>query len=212
MAKARQDKQDAFIIVDRLILDGKTYTVDNIHTVPAALNPNSIATPQIGDNIKAFFGGQSPLSNFHPGKFKVGMEWYDNSEQFYQKKKSDFVEDDEAGIRIMHASTPLECYRIGKELNAKLDIQLWNSGPALRIMEEGLKAKFEQNMHLKKFLMDTGKMTLVEASPRDCFWGVGIRLRDHTKLLDIPNWPGKNKLGKMLERIRDAFAANPTSN
>ncbi len=86
MTKARQNKRDAFIIVDRLILDGKTYTVDNIHSVPAALNPNSTATPQIGDNIKAFFGGQLPLSNFHPGKLKVGMEWYENSEQFYQKK------------------------------------------------------------------------------------------------------------------------------
>ncbi len=37
MTKARQDMQDAFINVDRLILDGKTYIVDNIHIIPATL-------------------------------------------------------------------------------------------------------------------------------------------------------------------------------
>ncbi len=56
MTKARQEKRDAFINVDILILDGKTYTVDNIHAIPASLNPTNTATPQIGDNMKAFFG------------------------------------------------------------------------------------------------------------------------------------------------------------
>ncbi len=44
------------------------------------------------------------------------MEWNDNSEQFYQKKKSDFVEDDEAGNRIMHGLLHWNAIELEKNL------------------------------------------------------------------------------------------------
>jgi hypothetical protein len=72
MMKAKQEKHAAFLNVDKLFIDGKQYSVDNIYTIPAALHPSVIATPQVGDNIRAFFGGQSPCSNFQLAKFKVG--------------------------------------------------------------------------------------------------------------------------------------------
>ncbi len=129
-----------------------------------------------------------------------------------RKNKSEFAGDDDAGIKIMQTSSPLDCYRIGKELNAKMDVHLWNNGPAHRIIEEGLKIKFEQNLHIKKFLMYTSMMAAVEASPMDFLCGVGISFRDHGKILDIPNWPCKNELEKLLERIGGALAVNPPSN
>jgi ribA/ribD-fused uncharacterized protein len=158
--------------------------------------------------MRAFFGGQSLFSNFHKAKFKVGQVWYESSEQYYQKVKSEFVGDDEAGIRIMSTSNPFEAYKIGQQLNAKTDIQAWHNEPAIKIMEKGIMDKFEQNIHLKTFLLNTGKMTLVEANPREHFWGAGVSLKDHAKLMDILNWPGKNELGKMLERIRLAFSTS----
>ena len=203
MMRAKTAKKEAFLNVDTLIIDGKPYTVRNLNTLPAGLSPSEVATPTIGDTIVAFYGNQSPLSNFHPAKFNVQGVDYDDSEQFYQKKKSDFAVDAEAGARIMRATSALECYKIGLELNKKIDIQTWHSGPAIQAMKEGLNAKFGQNAQHKKFLLSTRGKTLVEASLKDLLWGCGIALRDHEKMLDIDNWPGKNLLGKLLEEVRD---------
>ncbi len=105
-----------------MVVDNKAYNVHNIHTLPAELNPSKIATPAIGDNMMAFFGRQCPLSNFHLSKFSVEGIEYKWNEQFYQKKKAEYVNHDDAGARIMKATTSLDCYKIGWELNSKLDL------------------------------------------------------------------------------------------
>ncbi len=74
--ESHEAKKDAFLNVDTLVVDNKAYNVQNIHTLPAELNPSEIATPAIGDNMMAFFGSQSSLSNFHLSKFSVeGIEY-----------------------------------------------------------------------------------------------------------------------------------------
>ncbi len=152
------------------------------------------------------YGKQSPLSNFHLAKFNVqGME-FDHNEMFYQNKKSEFGDDREAGTRIKKATSALDCYKIGLEINKKIDIQAWYSGPAIQAMKEGLKAKFEQNTNIRNFLLNTKRKTLVEASMKDLFWGCGIALRDHVKMLDIQNLPGKYLFGKLLEEVCDELA------
>ncbi len=106
----------------------------------------------------------------------------------------------------MKATSALDCYKIGLEINKKIDIQAWHSGPAFQAMKEGLKAKFEQITNIGNFLLNTKGKILAEASMKDLFWGCGIALRDHVKMLDIQNWPGKNLLGKLLEEVRDELA------
>ncbi len=113
---------DAFLNVDTLVVDNKACNIQNIHTLPAELNPSKIATRAIGDNMMAFFGGQSPLSNFHLLKFNIEGIKYKWNEQFNQKKEAEYVNDDDTGARIMKATTPLDCYKIGWELNSKLDL------------------------------------------------------------------------------------------
>ncbi len=80
-----------------------------------------------------------------------------------------------------------DCLKVGYELNAKMDIDVWHNRPAQIAMDEGLKAKFGQNAHLRIFLLGTGNKKLVETSQRDLHWGYGIALKDHAKLLDINN-------------------------
>lgn len=202
MKKAKDDDKEAFFNVDNLIFEGRSYTVDTVNTLPKEYQPNELATPNIGPDMKAFYGKQSSCSNFSASKFSLdGIEW-DCNERYYQKQKAQFAGDDNAGIRIMRASSAYECYKIGQELNSKINIEDWHKGPALTAMENGLKAKFEQNDHLKSFLLSTGERTLVEASKTDHFWGCGVALTDHAKLLDKDNWPGKNMLGQLLMRLR----------
>ncbi len=72
----------------------------------------------------------------------------------------------------------------------------------LEVMYEGLLAKFEQNHHLNAFLLLTGSTVLLEASPHDKFYGIGLSI-NHKDILKPEPWPGgKNWLGKHLARVR----------
>ena len=63
--------------------------------------------------------------------------------------------------------------------------------------------KFEQNGELKKLLMGTGDLILVEASPRDRIWGIGFK--EDRAMAEKERW-GLNLLGKALMRVREEFA------
>ncbi len=68
MQKAKHAGKRAFLNVDRLVIDADTYTVAVLDKLPKDLDPKHVATPQVGD-MMVFFGGQSPLSNFHQSVF-----------------------------------------------------------------------------------------------------------------------------------------------
>ncbi len=54
--------------------------------------------------------------------------------------------------------------------------------------------------------METDTKTLVEASPVDIIWGVGIHEKDDA-ILDESNWKGQNLLGKVLMKVRTELQA-----
>jgi len=61
--------------------------------------------------------------------------------------------------------------------------------------------KFGSNPYLKDILLSTGNKTIVEASPFDTIWGIGLHWKDD-KVLDEKNWNGQNLLGKALMEVR----------
>ena len=73
-------------------------------------------------------------------------------------------------------------------------------------MEEGLKHKFGQNPRLKQFLLATETTVLLEANPKDKFWGVGMSLRN-PNIWKKNSWHGKaqNHLGRLLAELRRTY-------
>ena len=71
-------------------------------------------------------------------------------------------------------------------------------------MAKGLSAKFSQNPELRQALEDTGSKTLVEANPKDTYWGAGLSL-ECEQVWEQHNWKGKNMLGKLLVQLRQTF-------
>ena len=64
------------------------------------------------------------------------------------------------------------------------------------------RAKFAQNPELNAFLKDTGSRIIVEASPVDSIWGIGLT-KDDEQANDPNRWKGLNLLGFALMQVRD---------
>ena len=70
------------------------------------------------------------------------------------------------------------------------------------IVKAGNLAKFSQNPELWDYLKSTGTRILVEASPRDRIWGIGMG-KSNPDAADPAKWRGTNLLGFALTEVRD---------
>lgn len=148
-----------------------------------------------------FWGG--PFSNFYTSYFTDNQGiTYSCSEQFFMSKKASFFGDDYHYKKIMESNNPKEHKKLGRSVK-NFDAELWYGGdnPAKKFMYEANYYKYTQNEKLKKILLDTRGTTLVEASPYDKIWGIGMRyciMANYRKY-----WEGKNWLGEVLTKVRD---------
>ena len=93
---------------DRLVIWGRTYTLNNLHQLPEDLNCFKVTSKQ-NDLCVGFFGGLNPLSNFQQASFRLDGIDYISAEQFIQAKKSEYFNDRNAYNRIMGCATSLDC-------------------------------------------------------------------------------------------------------
>ena len=84
--EAGKHKYSAKLNADRLIINGKPYTVNNTQRLPNELKPENLSTLQ-KDCITAFFTKHSPLSNHHKADQKIENTKYSSNEQFYMQQK-----------------------------------------------------------------------------------------------------------------------------
>jgi ribA/ribD-fused uncharacterized protein len=155
-----------------------------------------------------FYGGV--LSNWHPAEFHSNFSAdgelikFNCSEQYFMAAKAKFFKDEEIYELIMKQDYPSDQKYLGKQIR-NFDENIWFS-KARDIMYVGLYDKFYQNDKLFSILISTGKKILVEASPSDKLWGIGLQPHDPTAI--FPNrWKGKNWLGQVLGKVRDDLIA-----
>jgi ribA/ribD-fused uncharacterized protein len=70
----------------------------------------------------------------------------------------------------------------------------------------GNLAKFSQHAPLSEFLLLTGEKVLVEASPYDRIWGIGMSA-DAPNVTEPQTWKGPNLLGFALMEVRRQLQA-----
>lgn len=128
-----------------------------------------------------------------------GIEYF-TTEQYMMASKALMFKDLDIYQQIFQAKTPKEFKNLGK-LVKNYDDTIWNLHKD-RIVVEGNYAKFSQNPALKNFLLSTGNKILVEASPLDKIWGIGLEESDD-RVLDPAQWLGENHLGFALMTVRD---------
>jgi len=115
-----------------------------------------------------------------------------------------FGDENKAGEIVRLGSNPAIAKKLGREVSG-YDEEAW-SASRFDAMYAAVKAKFESDRVLSRQLMETDTKTLVEASPVDIIWGVGIHEKDDA-ILDESNWKGQNLLGKVLMKVRTELQA-----
>lgn len=94
---------------------------------------------------------------------------------------------------------------LGRQVKNYDDI-LWNEKRENN-MSFGVNLKFTQNEDLKQILLNTGNTYMIEASPYDKHWGAGLSEYD-CKRIPEEKWPGKNLLGKILDKTKNKLKIN----
>jgi ribA/ribD-fused uncharacterized protein len=146
-----------------------------------------------------FFGAESPLSNWHPSAFTVKGVHFPNVEAMFMYAKAMLFGDKDVARQILETSDPRAQKALGRKVQG-FDEAVW-AERRNNIVFSGCHAKFSQNPSLKQFLLDTGDTELVEASPYDQIWGVGLAATD-PKIHDKSLWRGLNLLGEVLMQVR----------
>lgn len=149
-----------------------------------------------------FWSNSSPFSNWYMSKFEMDDVEFNCAEQAMMYYKAILFNDDEAADKVMKATSPREQKALGRSVK-NFDQTVWESKRE-DIMFDILFAKFSQNEHLKDALLKTGDRILVEASPYDRIWGIGLSEYD-VRAADETKWQGLNLLGKTLNRVRETL-------
>ncbi|MEV2278958.1 NADAR family protein [Nocardiopsis sp. NPDC049922] len=146
----------------------------------------------------------SCLSQWWPAAFTVDGIAYPTAEHYMMAGKARLFDDAEAADRIVAAKHPGEAKKLGREVR-DFDQEVWEAA-RFGIVVDGNVAKFGQHPELRSFLLGTGKRVLVEASPRDRVWGIGLGAGNEDA--ERPErWRGLNLLGFALMEARARLAA-----
>ena len=169
-------------------------------------NIQNIAT----ENKFLFFWGHQPnkdgsisktcFSQWWVSSFEVDKVIYKTAEHWMMAKKAELFKDHAILEKILQAKSPAEAKKFGREVK-NYNETLWLAA-RFDIVKEGNYHKFSQNPELKTFLLNTKERVIVEASPVDAIWGIGMA-GDHKDILNPEKWRGLNLLGFALMEVRD---------
>jgi ribA/ribD-fused uncharacterized protein len=157
-----------------------------------------------------FFWGHQPtmdgsitnscLSNWYQAPFASDGIIYPTTEHYMMAKKALLFHDPQTYQEILEAKTPKEAKELGRKVNGYRD-EVWNVHRQ-EIVVAGNEAKFSQHPDLKQFLLSTRNTVLVEASPYDRIWGIGMAA-DQQDIDNPKAWKGLNLLGFALMEVRN---------
>ena len=147
--------------------------------------------------------GTGCLSQWWPSAFTVEGVRFATAEHYMMWRKALLFGDEEAAQRIVVASHPRQAKMLGRRVRG-FDEQVW-AGARFGIVTEAAVAKFGQRPELRDFLVGTGERILVEASPTDRIWGIGLAATDE-RTADPAQWRGLNLLGFALMRAREQLS------
>jgi ribA/ribD-fused uncharacterized protein len=144
------------------------------------------------------------LSQWWACRFTLDGVDYTSAEQWMMAGKARLFGDDEALAAMLATDDPAVVKKLGRTVRG-FDAARWRA-ECEALVTRGNVAKFSQDPALKAFLLGTGDAVLVEASPFDAVWGIGLGVADEAAT-DPLRWEGENLLGFALMRARHQLRA-----
>lgn len=148
--------------------------------------------------------GKSCFSQWYEAAFEIESQRYPTAEHYMMAEKARLFGDEAVLARVLEAANPGAAKALGREVRG-FDEALWTQH-RFKLVVRGNLAKFGQNPALAQFLLTSGSRVLVEASPADRIWGVGLAEGD-PRIAQPGNWCGLNLLGFALMEVRSQLAA-----
>lgn len=142
---------------------------------------------------------ESVFSQWWPCRFEADGQTYTTAEQYMMAGKARLFGDQEMLADILATDHPAACKALGRKVRG-FDEAVWGAA-RFDLVTRGNAAKFGQNPAYREYLLATGDEILVEASPRDRIWGIGMG-RNNELAGDPRTWRGRNLLGFALVRAR----------
>lgn len=151
---------------------------------------------------------KSCFSQWWVAPFIVDGTTYNTAEHWMMAKKAELFGDAEIATKIVATNNPKDVKQLGRMIqgfdNAKWDTHKYE------IVVEGNWHKFMQHLPLKNYLLNTANTIIVEASPVDAIWGIGMA-EDDSNINNPAQWKGENLLGYALMEVRDKLREEMTS-
>lgn len=149
--------------------------------------------------------GASCLSQWWPSPFTVDGVAYASAEHWMMAAKARLFGDPPAERAALSATSPAAAKKAGRLVRG-FDEDVWTR-ERFALVVEGSLHKFGQDPELAGFLLATGDRVLVEASPLDRIWGVGLAADDER--VERPReWRGLNLLGFALMEARERLRSD----
>jgi ribA/ribD-fused uncharacterized protein len=162
-----------------------------------------------GEKLKyVFFWGHQPgkngiaascFSQWYSAPFAVDGQRYPTAEHFMMAEKAALFGDQVTRAQVLQAPNPGAAKALGRQVRG-FDETAWIEH-RFSIVLRANEAKFAQNPDLRQFLLQTGSRILVEASPVDRVWGIGLA-QDDERAANPNQWQGLNLLGFALMQVR----------
>ncbi len=203
--EARKLNKIVFLRVDRIVLEGKMYTVDTLSQLPNDIQPAKLATHE-ENGVTAFFISESPLSMFHATRIKDidSGAIYHCGEQWLHIEKALSFNDKCLAQDIMMGEMAVECKALVRHVKSYNYDQWYKSGHAWSVMKKINIVKIKQHPELLVFLKKTAQL-LVEANQDDKHWGVVTGI-NYPKMYNEEQWQGSNDLDKILVEVKAALS------
>lgn len=157
----------------------------------------------VKDGFTFFWGIKDFLSNWYPASFTEKNNIFYNTEQYFMYYKALTFEDKIRAAAILKTPHPKEVKALGRQVT-NFSSAVWNN-VSENIMLKGNRQKYIQNHFLMLDLINTKGTILVEASPYDRIWGIGLS-SDDPRASNPSQWLGYNKLGNILTSVREEFS------
>ncbi|GAB3634686.1 NADAR family protein [Hymenobacter arcticus] len=144
------------------------------------------------------------FSQWWHSPFVVDAVRYNTTEHWMMTQKALLFNDLEIAQQVTAAKSPAEAKALGRQVR-QFDEATWNR-QRMAVVVRGNLAKFQQHPNLQEFLLNTKERVLVEASPVDRIWGIGLAA-DSERAENPKQWAGLNLLGFALMEVRDHLRA-----